>query len=188
MPSWSSATTRGSSPRSRCPGGSDSTSRDCRRRALRTPVADVRADGRAPALIARDLVRTFGTRRVLDGVSLTASPGHRIGLIGENGVGKTTLLRLLAGPGHAGTQPGPRTTRLTPLPPTPHETGRRADRAPHLPPRHPHPWSAHSGSSRGAARRSLARLRPQRRRQVHAWTQPWVACLWANAAAWRWLC
>ena len=50
-----------------------------------------------PALLAHDLVRTLGTRRVLDGVSLTAAPGHRIGLIGENGTGKTTLLRLLAG-------------------------------------------------------------------------------------------
>ncbi|MGV9378244.1 ABC-F family ATP-binding cassette domain-containing protein [Nonomuraea sp. NPDC003707] len=49
------------------------------------------------ALLARDLVRTLGTRRVLDGVTLTAAPGHRIGLIGENGVGKSTLLRLLAG-------------------------------------------------------------------------------------------
>ncbi|MGD1222184.1 ABC-F family ATP-binding cassette domain-containing protein [Streptomyces krungchingensis] len=50
-----------------------------------------------PALLAHDLVRNLGGRRVLDGVSLTASPGHRIGLIGENGVGKSTLLRLLAG-------------------------------------------------------------------------------------------
>ncbi|MET8143311.1 ABC-F family ATP-binding cassette domain-containing protein [Sphaerisporangium sp. NPDC005288] len=49
------------------------------------------------ALLAHDLVRILGTRRVLDGVSLTAAPGHRIGLIGENGVGKSTLLRLLAG-------------------------------------------------------------------------------------------
>ncbi|MFD8223173.1 ABC-F family ATP-binding cassette domain-containing protein [Streptomyces massasporeus] len=49
------------------------------------------------ALLAHDLVRCLGGRRVLDGVSLTASPGHRIGLIGENGVGKSTLLRLLGG-------------------------------------------------------------------------------------------
>ncbi|MFJ4366960.1 ABC-F family ATP-binding cassette domain-containing protein [Streptomyces chartreusis] len=50
-----------------------------------------------PALLANDLVRNLDGRRVLDGVSLTAAPGRRIGLIGENGVGKSTLLRLLAG-------------------------------------------------------------------------------------------
>ncbi|MEU6847608.1 ABC-F family ATP-binding cassette domain-containing protein [Streptomyces sp. NPDC046716] len=49
------------------------------------------------ALLAHDVVRILGDRRVLDGVGLTASPGHRIGLIGENGVGKSTLLRVLAG-------------------------------------------------------------------------------------------
>ncbi|MGX7681397.1 ABC-F family ATP-binding cassette domain-containing protein [Jatrophihabitans sp. DSM 45814] len=48
-------------------------------------------------LVARDLVRTFGSRRVLEGISLIGAPGQRIGLIGENGVGKSTLLRLLAG-------------------------------------------------------------------------------------------
>ncbi|MFF7454562.1 ABC-F family ATP-binding cassette domain-containing protein [Kitasatospora sp. NPDC008115] len=50
-----------------------------------------------PALLAHDLVRNLAGRRVLDGVRLTAAPGHRIGLIGENGTGKSTLLRVLAG-------------------------------------------------------------------------------------------
>ncbi|MGW5606445.1 ABC-F family ATP-binding cassette domain-containing protein [Streptomyces sp. NPDC003753] len=50
-----------------------------------------------PALLAHDLTRSLGGRRVLDGVCLTASPGRRIGLIGENGAGKSTLLRVLAG-------------------------------------------------------------------------------------------
>lgn len=49
------------------------------------------------ALLARDVRKSFGSRRVLDGVSLTVAPGCRLGLVGENGVGKSTVLRLLAG-------------------------------------------------------------------------------------------
>ncbi|HEU4513529.1 MAG TPA: ATP-binding cassette domain-containing protein [Nocardioidaceae bacterium] len=48
-------------------------------------------------LVARDLVRSYGDRVVLDGVDLVANPGRPLGLVGENGAGKSTLLRVLSG-------------------------------------------------------------------------------------------
>ncbi|MYW31668.1 ABC-F family ATP-binding cassette domain-containing protein [Streptomyces sp. SID2119] len=40
--------------------------------------------------------KVYGTRALLDGVSLGVSEGDRIGVVGRNGDGKTTLIRLLA--------------------------------------------------------------------------------------------
>ncbi|HEY0360549.1 MAG TPA: ATP-binding cassette domain-containing protein, partial [Mycobacteriales bacterium] len=48
-------------------------------------------------LTARDLRVSHGAVTVLDGVDLVVAPGHRTGVVGPNGVGKSTLLRLLAG-------------------------------------------------------------------------------------------
>ena len=48
------------------------------------------------SLIAQGITVTHGRATILDAVDLTAAPGHRVGLIGPNGVGKTTLLRVLA--------------------------------------------------------------------------------------------
>ena len=51
----------------------------------------------APLLAAHDVVRTIGSRTILDGVSLTVDDSTRVALVGRNGSGKSTLLRVLAG-------------------------------------------------------------------------------------------
>jgi ATPase subunit of ABC transporter with duplicated ATPase domains len=49
------------------------------------------------SLVARGLARSYGPRVVLDGVDVDVGPRTRLGVVGPNGVGKTTLLRILAG-------------------------------------------------------------------------------------------
>ena len=48
-------------------------------------------------LSVSDLTLGFGDRTVLSGVSFSVNEGDRVGVIGVNGIGKTTLLRAISG-------------------------------------------------------------------------------------------
>jgi ATP-binding cassette, subfamily F, member 3 len=52
--------------------------------------------GAAPLLAARGISKSFGGRRVLDGLDLAVADGARIGVLGPNGSGKSTLMSILA--------------------------------------------------------------------------------------------
>ena len=48
-------------------------------------------------LSAEHISKNYGTRQLLEDVSLYLEEGQKIGIIGVNGTGKSTLLRILAG-------------------------------------------------------------------------------------------
>ncbi len=50
-----------------------------------------------PIVVAKGLGRRFGDRSILKGASFSLMPGDRVGVLGVNGVGKSTLMKILAG-------------------------------------------------------------------------------------------
>ena len=55
-----------------------------------------------PSLLsAQELCLAYGRQSLLNGVSLTVAPGEKVGLVGRNGCGTTSLLKILAGENEA---------------------------------------------------------------------------------------
>lgn len=53
---------------------------------------------KGPDMLAIEGLHThYGSSHIIQGINLTASPGEVIGIFGRNGVGKTTLLKTIAG-------------------------------------------------------------------------------------------
>ena len=50
-----------------------------------------------PLFRLHDIQLAYGTQVLLDHVSLTIQPGERWGLLGRNGAGKSTFMKLLMG-------------------------------------------------------------------------------------------
>ncbi len=47
-------------------------------------------------MIVSNLCKQIGDKKILDGVSFVVSDNDKIGLVGTNGVGKSTLLKILS--------------------------------------------------------------------------------------------
>ena len=52
---------------------------------------------RTSIIVARDLVKCFGSVQAVKGISFEVEQAHCIGLLGPNGAGKTTIMRMILG-------------------------------------------------------------------------------------------
>ena len=66
-------------------------------RAIRQSERSERSNQMVNLINAEGVTMSYGTRALLDGVSLGLDHGEVVGVVGRNGAGKTTLLRILAG-------------------------------------------------------------------------------------------
>ena len=65
--------------------------------AARAASRDASEMSSVPQFAARGITKSFGGREILRGADLDVEAGSRIGILGPNGGGKSTLMRILAG-------------------------------------------------------------------------------------------
>jgi phospholipid/cholesterol/gamma-HCH transport system ATP-binding protein len=58
---------------------------------------EAEVDGSTPVIAVEDLHKSFGSQKVLNGISLTVSRGETLAVLGRSGTGKSVLLRLIIG-------------------------------------------------------------------------------------------
>jgi phospholipid/cholesterol/gamma-HCH transport system ATP-binding protein len=62
-----------------------------------TRAAESEKDGSAPAVAVEDLHKSFGSQKVLKGITLSVKRGETLAVLGRSGTGKSVLLRLIIG-------------------------------------------------------------------------------------------
>jgi phospholipid/cholesterol/gamma-HCH transport system ATP-binding protein len=55
------------------------------------------ADDSQPAIVIQDVTKSFGSQRVLDGVTFHVRRGETLAVLGRSGTGKSVLLRIIVG-------------------------------------------------------------------------------------------
>jgi phospholipid/cholesterol/gamma-HCH transport system ATP-binding protein len=60
------------------------------------PVGDA-PDSTAPAVAVQDVHKSYGTQKVLNGITLSVAQGETLAVLGRSGTGKSVLLRLIIG-------------------------------------------------------------------------------------------
>src|SRR5271155_2247842 len=59
--------------------------------------AEAEQDGSSAVIAVEDLHKSFGSQRVLNGISLTVNRGETLAVLGRSGTGKSVLLRIIIG-------------------------------------------------------------------------------------------
>jgi simple sugar transport system ATP-binding protein len=70
---------------------------DCRRCNSMAAVATLKAKAEMPLLELQNISKHFGAIHALNDVSLSLEPGEVVGLMGDNGAGKSTMVKIIAG-------------------------------------------------------------------------------------------